>query len=47
MFFGGNMFFYGASDTLFCTSGDVCFEFQSQSGQCYSCLAETYMLHIP
>ena len=32
---------------LFWTSGDVYSQFQSQSGQPYSCLAVTYMLHVP
>ena len=32
---------------LFWTSGDVSFEFQSQSGQPYLQLAQVYTIHIP
>ena len=44
--FGGHMSFYGATDTLFWTSGDVSFVFQSQSGQPYSNLTEVYVMYI-
>ena len=47
-FFGGHKsFFMVALIPLFRTSGDVSSEFQSQSGQPYSSLAEVYVLHIP
>ena len=36
--------FCGATDTLF--SGDIPYGFQSQSGQPYSHLAETFVLHL-
>ena len=39
--------FVGPLIWLFWTSGDVSSEFQSQSGQPYSHLAEAYVLHIP
>ena len=40
-------FFVGTLIPLFWTSGDVSSGFQSKSGQLYSCLAETYELHVP
>ena len=39
--------FYGATDTLFCTSGDVSSGFQSQSGMPYSHLAEAHVMNVP
>ena len=41
------MSFYGATHTLFWTSGDISFGVQSQSGQPYLHLAEAYMMYIP
>ena len=42
------MSFYGTTDTLFWTSGDISSAFfQSQSGQPYSHQAEVYALYVP
>ena len=39
--------FMGPLISLFWTSGDVSYGFQSQNLQLYLCLTEAYVLHVP
>ena len=42
----GEYWTYGATDSLFWTSGDVSSRFQGQSGQSYSHLVEVYVTEL-